>query len=91
MDVNAIYDTYGAGRASPEAIHVFLQHTYHAGTMSIPMCVLLVGDGSYDFKNYSGGGVQNLIPPTLPMSITAGISLRIRIITPLTKSPRLLR
>ncbi|MCP4541252.1 MAG: hypothetical protein GY832_29320 [Chloroflexi bacterium] len=65
VDVDAVYDTYGAGRMSPEAIHAFLQHAYDAGTAAIPMYVLLVGDGSYDFKDYGGGGVQNLIPPYL--------------------------
>ncbi|MDY7078208.1 MAG: C25 family cysteine peptidase [Chloroflexota bacterium] len=65
VDVDAIYDTYGAGRMSPEAIRAFLQHAYNTGTAVIPMYVLLVGDGSYDFKNFSGGGVQNLIPPYL--------------------------
>ncbi len=65
VDVDAVYDTYGAGRMSPDAIHAFLQHAYSAGTASIPMYVLLVGDGSYDFKDYSGGGVQNLVPPYL--------------------------
>jgi hypothetical protein len=65
IDVHAIYDTFGSGRMDPEAIKTFLQHAYDAWTPPAPMYVLLVGDGSYDFKNYSGYDPQNFIPPYL--------------------------
>lgn len=64
-DVHAIYDTYAAGRPSPEAIHAFLEHIYYAQAPAMPQYVLLVGDGSYDFKDHSAAGAHNLIPPYL--------------------------
>ncbi|MCL4297152.1 MAG: hypothetical protein KJ077_15555 [Anaerolineae bacterium] len=65
VDVEAIYDTYGQGRMDAEAIKTFLQHAYTAWPDPAPLYVLLVGDGSYDFKNYSGFNPQTLMPPYL--------------------------
>jgi hypothetical protein len=65
VDVEAIYDTYGQGRMDAEAIKTFLQHAYATWPGSAPLYVLLVGDGSYDFKNYSGFNPQTLMPPYL--------------------------
>ena len=65
VDVEAIYDAYGEGRMDPEAIRRFLQHAYQTWPAPAPLYVLLVGDGSYDFKNYSGFNPQTLLPPYL--------------------------
>ena len=65
MDVQAIYDTFGTGRAEPEAIKIFLKHAYDNWPAPAPLYVLLVGDGSYDFHNYSGWNPQMFIPPYL--------------------------
>ncbi len=65
VDVEAIYDTYGAGRMDAEAIRTFLQHAYASWTAPPPSFVLLVGDGSYDFKDYTGKEVPTLVPPYL--------------------------
>lgn len=65
VDVGAIYDTYGQGRLDAEAIKTFLQHAYATWPGPAPLYVLLVGDGSYDFKNYSGFNPQTLVPPYL--------------------------
>ncbi|RMF01457.1 MAG: hypothetical protein D6768_10605, partial [Chloroflexi bacterium] len=64
-DVQAVYDSFGGGRATPEAIRAFLQHAYQNWPAPKPLYVLLVGDGSYDFKNYSGFNPKNFIPPYL--------------------------
>lgn len=65
VDVQTIYDTYGSGRMDPNAIKNFLQHAFTQWTPPAPTYVLLVGDGSYDFKNYSGYNPQTFIPPYL--------------------------
>jgi hypothetical protein len=65
VDVNAVYDTYGSGRMDPAAIKSFIKHAFDTWTPPAPMYVLLVGDGSFDFKNYSGYNPQNFIPPYL--------------------------
>jgi hypothetical protein len=65
VNVQAIYDAYGPGRMDPAAIKNFLEHAYTTWNPPAPTYVLLVGDGSYDFKNYSGYNPQTFIPPYL--------------------------
>ena len=65
FQTEAIYDAYGAGRMDSEAIKNFLAHAYATWTAPAPLYVLLVGDGSYDFKNYSGYNPLTLLPPHL--------------------------
>ncbi len=65
IDVEAIYDTYGQGRMDAAALKTFLHHAYTTWAGPAPLYVLLVGDGSYDFKNYSGFNPQTLLPPYL--------------------------
>ncbi len=62
IEVEAIYDTYGAGRTDPAVIKAFLQQAYDTWTPR-PTYVLLVGDGTYDFKGHSGHDAQTFIPP----------------------------
>jgi hypothetical protein len=64
-EVETIYDTFGSGRLDPLAIKNFLQYAYANWPAPAPLYVLLVGDGTYDFKNYSGYNNPNLMPPYL--------------------------
>ncbi|MEI7770379.1 MAG: C25 family cysteine peptidase [Chloroflexales bacterium] len=62
----AIYDTWGGGQVSPQAIRSFLR--YAAATWSVkPIAVTLVGDGTSDPRNYLGIGQASWIPPYLAM------------------------
>jgi hypothetical protein len=60
-----IYDSFGYGEPSPLAIRDFLAHAYHEWARPTLRYVLLVGDGSYDFKDYLGTGVTNDVPPLM--------------------------
>ncbi len=60
-----VYSEFGYGETRPEAIREFLSFAYHHGPKPAPRYVLLLGDGSYDFKDYLGTGVRNLLPPLL--------------------------
>lgn len=64
-NLTAIYDTYGAGRVDPEAIRRFLQDAYQTWTTPAPQFVLLVGDTSYDPKDYLNFGSVSQLPPYL--------------------------
>ncbi len=57
-----IYDHFGHGEATPHAIRAFLGHAYHEWQRP-PRYVLLLGDATYDFKNYLGIEVVNRVPP----------------------------
>jgi len=59
-DVQDVYDEFSGGLLNPEAIRDFIAQV-------MPTCVLLVGDGSYDFLDHYGYGSVNYIPPYLAM------------------------
>ncbi len=60
-----IYDEFSYGQPDPEAIRRFLRHAYATWPEPAPRYVLLVGDGSYDFKNNLGYQPDNVLPPYL--------------------------
>lgn len=63
-NVQAIYDVYGDGRPDPAAIRAYLAHAYAAWTPR-PTYVVLVGDGSFDPRQYRAGSPPTFIPPYL--------------------------
>lgn len=65
VDVENIYDEFNYGVFSPVAIRDFLKYTYEHWRKPAPQYVLLVGDASYDYKNYLGYGQTNYVPTYL--------------------------
>ena len=65
VDVQDVYDEFGYGLMSAEAIHAFLAYAYNAWPKPAPSDVLLMGDGTYDFRNYKGNSSATYIPPYL--------------------------
>ncbi|WP_420643345.1 C25 family cysteine peptidase [Candidatus Leptofilum sp.] len=64
VDVQAVYDGFGNGRITPEAIRNYLSHLYHNGSLP-PTYVLLVGDGTSDPKQYRDDSQPTWLPPYL--------------------------
>jgi hypothetical protein len=64
VDVEDVFDEFSFGSRSPHAIRDFLATTQlqWAGK---PRFVLLVGDASYDPRNYLGYGMNDLVPTKL--------------------------
>ncbi len=60
-----VYDEFSYGQVDPTAIRRFLWHAYAAWPAPAPVYVLLVGDGSYDFKDNLGFHPDNILPPYL--------------------------
>ncbi len=58
-----IYSEFGHGESRPAAIRDFLSYTFHRWRKPSPRYVLLLGDATYDFKDYLGTGVANQLPP----------------------------
>ena len=67
VNVQDVYDEFGGGLLSAEALHDFLQFAYTQWTPPAPRYVLLVGDGTYDFRDVAGRGNQIFIPPYLAL------------------------
>ncbi|HHS96528.1 MAG TPA: hypothetical protein ENK08_01290, partial [Chloroflexi bacterium] len=64
VSVLGIYDAYGDGRPDPETIRAFIADAY-ATWSPRPTYVLLVGDGSFDPKQYRPDSPPTFIPPYL--------------------------
>lgn len=53
--IEDVYDEFSFGAKDPNAIRAFADTTR-------PRAILLAGDGSYDPRNYVGGGAADLVP-----------------------------
>jgi len=60
-----VYEEFGFGEARPQAIRDFLEYAFHHWREPQPRYLLLLGDGTYDFKDYLGTGVVNRVPPLM--------------------------
>ncbi len=65
VDVQDVYDEFSYGQVTPEAIRAFLRYAYANWPDPAPLYALLVGDGSYDFKDNLRFSPDNIIPPYL--------------------------
>ena len=64
FEVGDIYNTFGFGDFTPEAIQRFLQYAYlEWDPQNRPRYALLVGDGNYDYRNDLGSSPPNYVPP----------------------------
>ncbi|HEX6185199.1 MAG TPA: C25 family cysteine peptidase [Pyrinomonadaceae bacterium] len=64
VDVEDLFDEFSYGAHTPQAVRDFLAWTKTSWTKS-PSYVLLVGDGSYDPRDYLGRGRYDLVPSKL--------------------------
>lgn len=67
IDVQHIYDTFNFGRMSPQAIRDFLIYAYNNWQTSGSSYVLLVGDGTFDPRQYRSDSARTFVPPFLEM------------------------
>ena len=62
VDIEDVYGEFSGGLVDPAAIRNFLKHAarhWHPA----PFYVVLLGDGTYDYKNNTGASPGNWIPP----------------------------
>jgi hypothetical protein len=67
VDVQDVYDQFGFGMMSAEAIRDFLAHAYANWPGNRPTYVTLVGDGTYDPRRYLATSGATYLPPFLEM------------------------
>lgn len=65
IDVQNAYDEFNGGELHPEALRAFLRYAYAGWARPAPTYVLLVGDGTYDFRDRLGLGWASYVPPYL--------------------------
>ena len=63
VDVQNVYDEFSYGHHSPQAIRDFLQRTRSWKT--VPRYAILLGDASFDPRNYLGFGSYDFVPTKL--------------------------
>ncbi|MBV9241935.1 MAG: hypothetical protein JO314_08000, partial [Acidobacteria bacterium] len=61
VDVADVYDEFGYGVVSSSSINSFLNYAY-TSWQTKPKYVLILGDASYDPRNYEGNGAWDLVP-----------------------------
>jgi len=64
VDIEDVYDEFNFGMKSPQALKDFLSHAGSSWSRP-PRFVLLVGDASFDSRNYLGFGDQDYVPTKL--------------------------
>ncbi|MBC8263975.1 MAG: hypothetical protein H8E47_07610 [Anaerolineales bacterium] len=62
VQVQDVYNQFGNSVLDPEAIHDFLAYAIDNWSPS-PQYVLLMGDGTYDYRDYLGEPRDNYVPP----------------------------
>jgi uncharacterized repeat protein (TIGR01451 family) len=73
----AIYDEFAGGHPEPQAIRDFLAWTQSNWEAPAPAYVVLLGDGSFDYRNDYGddpANLVNLLPPHLRASLHIGLT-----------------
>ena len=60
-----VFAEFGYGEATPDSIREFLSYAYHHWTEPSLRYVLLLGDSTYDTKDYLATGVQPHVPVKL--------------------------
>jgi hypothetical protein len=65
VSIDEVYSEFGFGESTPASLKEFLTYAFHYWQRPSPRYVLLLGDGTYDFKDYLGTGVVNQVPPFL--------------------------
>ena len=69
VPLEKIYEEFGFGVPDPVSIRNFIYYVYHNSTGNPPLYVLFVGDGNYDYKNFTGAASSNLFPPYEPWGL----------------------
>ncbi|MDX6528340.1 MAG: hypothetical protein QOH41_630 [Blastocatellia bacterium] len=64
VDIEDVFDEFSYGMHTPQAITDFLARA-RTTWVNAPRYLLLVGDGSYDPRNYEGSGNADLVPTQL--------------------------
>jgi Peptidase family C25 len=61
--IEEVFQEFGYGEATPQAVKDFIAYAYHHWQAPSPRYVLLLGDATYDPKDYLKTGAKNQVPP----------------------------
>ncbi len=69
-----IFNEFSDGFPEPEGIREFLRHAYHNWSTPAPRYVLLVGDATYDYRDYLKAGKRSRVPAHLSWTSILGLA-----------------
>jgi hypothetical protein len=69
-----IYGEFSYGIEDPQALQDFLTWAYRNWTPPAPRFVLLVGDASFDYRNFEGCNKANIVPVHLSLTSDLGLT-----------------
>ncbi|MEE9934834.1 MAG: hypothetical protein K4445_03860 [Deltaproteobacteria bacterium] len=72
--VEDIYNEFSFGLTDPAAIRDFLAWAYQNWSRPAPAYVLLVGDATYDYRDYLGAGKKSWVPAHLTFTNELGVT-----------------
>jgi hypothetical protein len=72
ISIEQIYDEFGSGHRSPEAIKKFLAYTSAHWLPPSPQYLLLVGDATYDVRDQIPGKNRNRLPTAMVFTESGG-------------------
>lgn len=72
VTTETIFDHFGNGHFGPEAVRDFIKMAWETFPAPAPSYVLLVGDASLDCLNYTGAGIQTIIPAPVKQVFSDG-------------------
>lgn len=72
VPIEEIFDEFGAGARTPLAINAFLRYAFNEWESPAPRFVLLVGEASYDYRDYLDKGLVLSVPPLLVPVVHGG-------------------
>jgi len=74
VNLEDVYIQFSLGNPDPVAIRNFL-YTINLRDPNRPKYVVLVGDGNYDYKNFSGSAFPKQVPPYYPIDSSLSVNL----------------
>ena len=81
VDIEDIFDEFGYGLVTPQAIKEFITYAYESWQSPAPQYVLLVGDTTYDYKDNWASGTVNHVPGYLIYTTHLGETITRRVAT----------
>jgi Peptidase family C25 len=72
--VEDIYNEFGHGFPTPDSIKAFLSYASQNWVKPAPTYVLLLGDATYDYRNWQGLGKQSQVPCHLSLTALIGLT-----------------
>jgi hypothetical protein len=71
VPIAEIYDAFGFGETTPDALNAFVTYAYEQWREPRPRYLFLVGDATSDYRNYLGQAPRNQIPsPMTPVEFS---------------------